>query len=117
MPAPAQATQPSESTPRADNTERRRAPSSFKKLSELRPSVLRRTVSQGAVEAADPPPPQPQESEDSDETSESDDSSEEEAPAPSGTIPLTKQAGASAAAASERESRAKKKQSFFSAFK
>ncbi|WFD36434.1 hypothetical protein MCUN1_003313 [Malassezia cuniculi] len=123
MPPPSQANQsvgPSESTPRA-SSERKRAPSTFKKLSELRPSVLRRTLSQGTVEAPAPQqPPQPEEDDSDDDSSDSDDSSsssEDETPTPSGSIPLAKQAGASAVAASERETRAKKKQSFFSAFK
>lgn len=133
---------PSESTPKRASTQymdasdqpsqdaSRRPSSGFTKLSELRPSALRRTLSRqespivsasaseasADIEAMLGPATSAADSDASSDTessasSDSDSSEEDTAPA----LPASKMAGATAAASAEEENRAKRKRTFFSA--
>ncbi|WFD22130.1 hypothetical protein MEQU1_000792 [Malassezia equina] len=134
---------PSESTPKRASTQymdasdqpsqdasSRRPSSGFTKLSELRPSALRRTLSRqespivsasaseasADIEAMLGPVTSAADSDASSDTessasSDSDSSEEDTAPA----LPASKMAGATAAASAEEENRAKRKRTFFSA--
>lgn len=100
----------------------------FKKLSELRPSALRRSFSRpesanaagNAATAAPKSVPARVEESSGDERSDIDSSDEDEqARQPVGhttSIPLAKQAGSSAEVSASDKSREKRKRSFFSAF-
>lgn len=125
---------PMESTPQrgrraADASEassRRTMSGAFTKLSDLRPSALRRSFSQQEQQKSGAQPesrpaagaeaPQAPEEDDSDESDSSDDSSDDEAPPASqaSALPASKRAGASAEASAADASKAKKKRSFFS---
>lgn len=135
-PYPRPDTNPMESTPQrtsraqADSS-RRTMSGAFTKLSELRPSALRRSFSRqespmfsaSASEASadvgrETPATVPEASEESDSSDDSDsDSSDDDAPAPSqqSALPPSKLAGASTEASVADASKAKKKRSFFSA--
>ncbi|WFD32050.1 hypothetical protein MSPP1_003092 [Malassezia sp. CBS 17886] len=111
----------------AGDARRRTASGPFTKLSELRPSALRRSFSRNDGPSTDndaaPAAAQPAEADGESDESDSDstDSSDEE-PTPSSAsahqnaLPATKLAGHSAQADVDTEARAKKKRSFFSAF-
>lgn len=135
-PSPRPDTNPMESTPqRASRAQaessRRTMSGAFTKLSELRPSALRRSFSRqespmfsaSASEASadvgrETPATVPEASEESDSSDDSDsDSSDDDAPAPSqqSALPPSKLAGASTEASVADASKAKKKRSFFSA--
>lgn len=135
-PSPRPDTNPMESTPQrtsraqADSS-RRTMSGAFTKLSELRPSALRRSFSRqespmfsaSASEASadvgrETPATVPEASEESDSSDDSDsDSSDDDTPAPSqqSALPPSKLAGASTEASVADASKAKKKRSFFSA--
>ena len=97
----------------------RNSSGAFTKLSELKPSALRRTVSQQegpqtpATSSDTPASESESESESDSETGSDSDSDSDQTSQPA--LPASKMAGASAAASAENASSAKRKRTFFSA--